>query len=96
MAQVKLRTKPEEQLVYPMKFIMSYGPVTGLNRRIELTLTKPMQVTGSHTKGFSYEVLARTNVRISRLLVNLTDLDKAVTELIAEGNRFYLLYCYPV
>lgn len=95
IAQVTKQAQPAETLVKPMRYVVSFDKKIGLQRRLELTLTKPMQFGSGQRKGFSYEVVPRKEVKISRLVVNLADLETAINSLIAEGNRYYFLYCYP-
>ena len=95
MAHVKHKDHASEVLVKPMKFVMYYDYKLGLRRCIEVQLTRPMQFNRGQVPGFSYEVSPKSDVRISRLVVDLKDLEHAIDELIAEANRFYLLFCYP-
>ena len=95
IAQVTRQSHEHEDLVKPMKYVMSFDSKNGLKRSLELTLTKPMQFGCGQRKGFSYDVAPRKEVVISRLVVNLADLETAINSLVAEGNRYYFLYCYP-
>ena len=96
VAHFKRQTHLGESLVKPMRYIVTYNPKWGMRRCLEITLTKPMQIGSGQISGYTYEVSPRTDVKISRLVVNLEDLDKAIEGLIAEGNRFYFLFCYPL
>ena len=95
IAHVKSQEVPSETIVKPMKFIMYVDHKLGLRRVVEQQLTRPMQLNRGQIPGFSYEVSPKKDVKISRLVVDLKDLEHAIVELIAEANRFYLLYCYP-
>lgn len=97
MAHVKKRTEPIDILVRPMKFVMIHDSERGLVRYVEQPLTKPMQfgTAAIKTNGFSYSLSPRTDASVSRLVVNMEDLENAIDLVIAEANRFYLLYCYP-
>lgn len=94
---VKRRIIINEQLLKPMKFVTTFNPADGgLKRFVTQSLSKPMQLTISKTRGFIYQLTPRSDAVISKLVVNLDDLDEAISYLIAEANRFYLLYCYPI
>lgn len=95
LSHVKHKDHPTEVLVKPMKFVIYYDYKLGLRRYIEQQLTRPMQFNRGQLRGFSYEVSPKSDVKVSRLVVDLKDLEHAIDELIAEANRFYLLYCYP-
>ena len=93
---VKRQTHVNETLVKPMLFVLSFDPQNGLVRSVQQELTKQMPIQASRALGFSYQAAQRSDVVISRLVVNINDLDRAVIELMAEANRYLLLYCNPL
>jgi hypothetical protein len=95
IAHVKYQDIEGEVILKHMKFVMCIDPKLGLRRYVEQQLTRPMHLNRGQTPGFSYEVSPKKDVKISRLIVDLKDLEHAIDELIAEANRFYLLFCYP-
>jgi hypothetical protein len=95
IAHIKIQEDPSEVIIKPMKFVMCFDQKLGLRRFVEQQLTRPMQLNRGQIPGFSYEVSPKKDVKISRLIVDLKDLEHAIVELIAEANRFYFLFCYP-
>ena len=93
---VKRQTHVNETLVKPMMFVLSFDPKTGLVRSVQQELTKQMPIQATRAVGFSYQAAPRTDVVISRLVVNINDLDRAIVELMVEANRYLLLYCNPL
>jgi hypothetical protein len=95
IAQITRKVHDKDILVKPMKYVVSFDATRGLQRCLDITLTKPMQFGCGQRKGFIYTIVPRKDVVISRLVVNLADLETAINNLIAEGNRYYFLYCHP-
>ena len=99
LAHVKRWSTTSDRLVHPTKLSWSYTLVGGsytFTRELQQELSKPLNIHLSMTKipGFNYRLRQKENVVISRLLVNLRDIDEAINLLIDEANRFYILYCH--
>jgi hypothetical protein len=83
----------------PMKLTWEYIPDGNKGwkfvRKLQQELSKPLNIHLSIKKepGFDYRIHNKQNVVISRLLVDLRDIDEAIDLLIKEANRFYILYC---
>lgn len=78
-----------------MKYVVSYDEHHGFQRQLEQPLTKTMQHGSGYKPGFGYDSAPRKDAKVTRLVVNIADLETAINSLIAEGNRYYYLYCYP-
>jgi hypothetical protein len=88
---------PFDRLINGMMIQWRMIPGAGLSRCLVQELTKPVNIRLPMNKnpGFSYKVKTKENVIISRLLVDLNDLEDNITQLMNEANRFYILYCFP-
>ena len=96
-----VRKCPNYVPTYPMQIVWEYDTSltqAGFVRKLQQEITKPLNIHLSMTKmpGFNYRLRAKENVVISRLLVNIRDIDEAIDLLIDEANRFYILYCHTL
>jgi len=99
LAHVKKWSFTGDRLVHPMRISWSYQLLDkghAFTRELQQELSKPLNIHLSMTKipGFNYRLKQKENVVISRLLVDLRDIDEAINILIDEANRFYILYCH--
>lgn len=90
---------PKERPNIPMKLTWEYVPDGKQGwkfvRKLHQELTKPLNIHLSIKKesGFDYRIHTKQNIVVSRLLVDIRDIDDAIDLLIEEANRFYILYC---
>ena len=81
---------------HKMKLVVKWDEANGFSRWLTQSLTKPMNISVNTSPRFKYLISAKADVEVKRLLVNLDDLEQAYKELVAEANRIYFLYCYPL
>jgi len=102
LAHVKEGVPMKEQLLKPMKlrWEMVWDKAVGhLERNLVQELTKPVNLRlfnkSSKNPGFSYKIKTKENVVITRLIVDIKNVEDGITQLMNEANRFYILYCFP-
>jgi hypothetical protein len=91
-----LRPEDENSPLFYMKLVWRYDRLSKtFIRELRQELPKPLNMHMVMTKlsGFNYRIRTKENVVISRLIVNIRDIDESVNTLIDEANRFLILYC---
>jgi hypothetical protein len=84
----------DDTLVKPMSLIISSKP-SGLQIMLRQELTAGTQASYQFKKPFSYSVRHGV-VMISKTVASMKMVPQFMAELIAESNRFYTLFCWPL
>jgi hypothetical protein len=94
LAHVKKWSSTDDRLLEPMKVCWSWAHGK-FERELQQKISKPINIhlTMDKIPGFNYRIKPKENVVLSRLLVDIRDLDDAISQLTCEANRFYILYC---
>jgi hypothetical protein len=99
MGHIRKWTSTSDRLIFPMKICWSYELVGNnyvFTRKLQQKITKPLNIhlLMKMQTGFNYKLAHKENVIISRLLVDLRDINEGIDTLMTEANRFYWLYCH--